>query len=97
MIKKRCARTWPILSRLSPRKLELTQFKEAFQRQFEREPVLGERAFNILDGYFREDVSAGLLVYEEFLVADKPVDRVARQQAAEEVKRAYKLMTSFRR
>ena len=71
----------------------LAEFRKAFQRQFEFDPPLGERVSHILEEYFRENVSAGMLVYEEFLIADKPLDRDSRREVAQEVERAYRLMT----
>ena len=38
----------------------------------------------ILGTYFRETTSPGLLVYEEFIVADKPLDRNARREVGQE-------------
>ena len=71
---------------------EWARSSEAFHRQFERDPVLGERVVRILHDYFRENVSPGLLVYEEFLVADRPLDRNARLEVAQELERAHRLM-----
>src|SRR5664279_1575226 len=60
------------------------QFKEAFQRQFEADPPLGVRESRVLCEYFSESTSPGLLlVYEEFLVADRPLDRDARRDVAQ--------------
>lgn len=72
--------------------LDIAQFREAFQRQFESDPPLGERVSQILGEYFREDVSPGMLVYEEFLVADKPLDRDTRREVARELERAHQLI-----
>jgi hypothetical protein len=72
--------------------LDIAQFREAFQRQFESDPPLGERLSRILNEYFRENVSPGILVYEEFLVADKPLDRDTRREVAQELDRAHQLM-----
>ena len=68
------------------------QFKEAFQRQFEADPPLGVRVSQILHGYFSESTSPGLLVYEEFLAADRPLDRDARRDVAQEIERAHRTM-----
>ena len=75
--------------------LDIAKFKEAFQRQFVSDPQLGERVRQILERYFREDVSPGMLVYEESLVADRPVDRETRREVAEELARAHQLMSRF--
>jgi hypothetical protein len=64
--------------------LDLRQFKENFINQFHRDHALGVRVLKILDRYFRENTSPGLLVYEESIVADQPLDRAARQTLAEE-------------
>lgn len=68
------------------------QFKTEFERQFDRQPELGSRVRKILHDYFRETTSPGLLVYEEALVADTPLDRDARRQISDEVERAHRLM-----
>ena len=44
------------------------------------------------DSYFRTSTSPGLLVYEEQLVGDRPLDRAARSEVAEELTRAQRLM-----
>ena len=75
--------------------LDIARFKQAFQYQFASDPQLGERAMQILNRYFREDVSPGMLVYEEFLVADRPIDREARREVVEELARAHRLMISL--
>lgn len=72
--------------------LDLKAFKVDFQKQFKADPVLGLRVFKILDSFFRETTSPGLLVYEEFIVADKPLDRDARSEMSREVERAHKIM-----
>ena len=75
--------------------LDLAQFRAAFHRQFEPDPPLGKRASRILDEYFRENVSPGMLVYEEFLGTDKPLDREARRQVAQEIERAHSIMRAL--
>jgi hypothetical protein len=72
--------------------IDQQQFKNDFEQQFQREPGLGIRVLKILDGYFHETTSPGLLVYEESIAADKPLDRTARQQVSEEIARAHKMM-----
>jgi hypothetical protein len=74
---------------------DLKQFKAEFEHQFDRDPELGVRVNKILDSYFRETTSPGLLVYEEFIVADKPLDRDARREVRGEVKRAHKLILTL--
>lgn len=73
---------------------ELAMFREAFRRQFGSDHALGERATGILREYFRDNLSPGLLVYEEFLVANRPLDRNVRVEVAEELERARKLMST---
>ena len=75
--------------------LDIAQFKEAFQRQFEFNLPLGKRVSQIVDEYFRENVSPGMLVYEEFLVADRPLDRDAQREVAQEIERAHRLIRAF--
>ncbi len=72
--------------------LDIRRFREAFQRQFESDPSLGDLVSQILGEYFREDVSPGMLVYEEFLVANKPLDRDTRREVAQELERAHQMM-----
>jgi hypothetical protein len=75
--------------------LDLAAFRKAFQHQFNLDPDLGKRVSGILSEYFRANVSPGLLVYEEFLVADRPSDRDTRQEVADELERAHGLMGSL--
>ena len=75
--------------------LDIARFRAAFQRQFESDPLLGRRVSGILDDYFREDVSPGMLVFEEFLVADKPLDLQARHEVAQEIERTHNLMRAL--
>ena len=71
---------------------DLKQFKEDFEKQFQRNPGLGMRVIEILNRYFRENTSPGLLVYEESIVADQPLDRAARQRVTAEIDRAHQMM-----
>jgi Nucleotidyl transferase AbiEii toxin, Type IV TA system len=72
--------------------VNLDQFKEEFEKQFQRDPDLGTRVLKILHHYYREDTSPGLLVYEESIVADQPLDRKSRQKVAAELHRAHQMM-----
>lgn len=72
--------------------LDLKQFKENFETQFARDQGLGVRVLKILDQYFRENTSPGFLVYEESIVAGEPLDRMARERVASEIKRAHRMM-----
>ncbi|PYV70885.1 MAG: hypothetical protein DMG97_17880 [Acidobacteria bacterium] len=73
---------------------DLKKFKADFQEQFQANAVLGLRVFRILGSYFRESTSPGLLVYEEFIVADKPLDRDARREVGREVERVHNVMVA---
>lgn len=75
--------------------LDIANFREAFQQQFESNPSLGKRVSQIAHEYFRENVSPGMLVYEEFLVADRPPDRDTQREVAQEIGRAHRLMRAF--
>ncbi len=72
--------------------LNVAAFRNAFHRQFHVDPHLGQRVSGILNEYFRDNVSPGLLVYEEFLMADRPLDRDSRRETADELERAHTLM-----
>jgi hypothetical protein len=71
---------------------DLEQFREDFENQFRQDLTLGVRVLKVLATYFQDDTSPGLLLYEEFVVADKPLDRAARLQVSEEVRRAHRMM-----
>jgi len=68
------------------------QFKSDFTDLFPVDAALGIRILEILNQYFRESISPGLLVYEESLVADKPVDRNTRREVIAEIERAHAMM-----
>ena len=71
--------------------VDADKFKTDFQQQFQADAELGLRVLKILGTYFRETTSPGLLLYEEFIVADKP-DRNARREVSLEIETAHKLM-----
>jgi hypothetical protein len=73
----------------------LSHFKEGFERQFEADRALGRHVLQVLDEYFGRNISPGMLVYEEFLVADSPLERDARQQVAQEIERSHQLMKTL--
>ena len=73
----------------------LSHFKEGFERQFEADRALGRHVLQVLDEYFGRNISPGMLVYEEFLVADSPFERDARQQVAQEIERSHQLMKTL--
>ena len=75
--------------------IDLEQFKTEFEHQFDRDPELGLRVCKILDSYFRGTTSRGLLVYEESLVADRPLDCDARREIRDEVERAHGVMLTL--
>jgi len=68
------------------------QFKADFEHQLRADPGLGIRVLKILHEYFGESTSPGLLVYEESVVADKPLDRSARPEVSREIDRAHRIM-----
>jgi len=70
---------------------DMKGFRQEFENQFSSDAALGLRVVRILDGYFRTSTSPGFLVYEEQLVGDKPLDRVARSEVAAELARAQRL------
>jgi hypothetical protein len=74
---------------------DLAQFKVAFQRQFDTDQPLRAHVLGIIEEYFRENISPGLLVYEEFLVADRPVDHDTRREVEEEIQRVHNLMRTL--
>lgn len=74
---------------------DLREFKVSFQQQFHADSALGVHLLNLKRKYFSEVTSPGLLVYEEFIVADKPSDRDARRQVSEELERAHRMMVQL--
>src|ERR1700739_823680 len=62
---------------------DLEAFRRSFEKQFSQDLALGVRLMKILKNTFRNDTSPGLLVYEEFIVADKPLDRAAQREVRE--------------
>jgi hypothetical protein len=72
--------------------LDLKSFLRDFERQFIADHALGVRVLKISDQYFRSNTSPGLLVYEEYLVGNKPLDRAARSEIADELERAHHLL-----
>jgi len=71
---------------------DMKGFRQGFENQFSADAALGLRVLRIVDGYFRTSTSPGFLVYEEHLVGDKPLDRAARTEVADELTRAQRLM-----
>ncbi|MFZ0862752.1 MAG: nucleotidyl transferase AbiEii/AbiGii toxin family protein [Candidatus Sulfotelmatobacter sp.] len=71
---------------------DLKLFLRDFEKQFIADLALGVRVLKISDQYFRSNTSPGLLVYEEYLVGDKPLDRAARSEIADEFERAHRLL-----
>jgi len=71
---------------------DLEEFRGSFENQFRQDLALGVRVMKILASYFRNDTSPGLLVYEEFIVADKPLNRIAQREVREEATRAHQMM-----
>ncbi|MGB6869780.1 MAG: nucleotidyl transferase AbiEii/AbiGii toxin family protein, partial [Acidobacteriaceae bacterium] len=73
----------------------VTAFRDAFYGQFASDPALGMRIADHLRTYFREDTSPGMLLYEESLRSDGPVDRETRTQLADELGRAFRMVTDI--
>jgi hypothetical protein len=71
---------------------DMHKFKGDFEQQFHTDAALGLRVLKILEAYFRESTSPGLLLYEEFIVADKPLDRDARREVRQQLVRTHGLM-----
>ncbi len=67
-------------------------FLQEFEKQFIADLALGVRVLKIADQYFRSNTSPGLLVYEEYLVGDKPLERTARSEVANELGSAHRLL-----
>lgn len=72
--------------------VDIAAYRELFYNQFAQDTALGIRVTDHLRTYFREDVSPGMLLYEEFLRPDGPVDRDTRLQLADELRRAFQMM-----
>ncbi len=75
--------------------IDIAAFREAFYSQFAGDPALGIRVTDHLRDYFQEDTSPGILLYEESLRTGAPVDRNARTQLADELRRASRMMTEI--
>jgi len=71
---------------------DIQGFRQEFENQFSEDAALGLRVLRISDGYFRTSTSPGFLLYEEQLIGDKPLDRGARTEVADELARAERLM-----
>jgi hypothetical protein len=71
---------------------DLKIFQQAFEEQFALDPALGIRVLKIADEYFRRDTAPGLLVYEEQLSGDRPLDRTSRLEVARELNAAHRTM-----
>jgi len=72
--------------------LDPEKFRRDFREQFHGDQDLGLRVEGIVNSYFRERTSAGFLVYEEFLVADRPIDREIRFEIEREIEAAHRIM-----
>jgi Nucleotidyl transferase AbiEii toxin, Type IV TA system len=67
-------------------------FRQAFDKQFRGDQLLGRRVSELLSSYFRESTSPGYLVYEEQLLAGRPTDQATRREVREEIERAREMM-----
>jgi hypothetical protein len=72
--------------------LDPEKFRRDFREQFHGDQDLGLRVAGIVNSYFRERTSAGFLLYEEFLVADRPIDREIRFEIEREIEAAHRVM-----
>jgi len=75
--------------------LDTAAFRESLYGQFASDPLLGIRVAELLQAHFREDTSPGMLLYEESLRSDGPIDRETRAQLATELTRAFKMVTNI--
>ena len=75
--------------------VDVTAFKDAFYGQFASDPTLGIRVTDHLRTYFRDDTSPGMLLYEEALRSGGPVNRDTRTQLANELGRAFRMVTGI--
>lgn len=75
--------------------VDVTAFRDAFYGQFASDPALGIRVTDHLRSYFRDDTSPGMLLYEEALRSAGPVDRETRTQLANELGRAFRMVTGI--
>jgi hypothetical protein len=73
----------------------VTVFRDAFYGQFASDPTLGIRVTDHLRTYFRDDTSPGMLLYEEALRSGGAVDRETRTQLANELGRAFRMVTGI--
>lgn len=75
--------------------IDVTAFRDAFYGQFASDPTLGIRVTDHLRTYFRDDTSPGMLLYEEALRSGGAVDRETRTQLANELGRAFRMVTGI--
>lgn len=75
--------------------VDVTAFRDAFYGQFASDPTLGIRVTDHLRTYFRDDTSPGMLLYEEALRSGGAVDRETRTQLANELGRAFRMVTGI--
>jgi hypothetical protein len=75
--------------------VDAADFRANFDKQSDEEDALAARVGEILKHYFKSDVSPGLLLYEELLVADQPSGSDVRRQIKEEVLRAHALISKM--
>lgn len=75
--------------------VDVTAFRDAFYGQFASDATLGMRVTDHLRTYFRDDTSPGMLLYEEALRSGGAVDRETRTQLANELGRAFRMVTGI--
>jgi len=66
--------------------------RDRFEGQFRSDPVLGVQVLSIANRYFREDISPGFLVYEEFVRANMTIGTFTRKEFQSEIQRAHGFM-----
>lgn len=71
------------------------EFRSNFTRQFQSNDELGRRVIKISKEYFAEATSPGLLVYAEFLAANRPAGRESQREIAYETEKAQVLMSEL--
>jgi len=73
--------------------VDADKFKTDFQQQFHADAELGAACFSrSWVRIFVRPLHRVFSFYEEFIVADKPLDRNARRKVSQEIERAHKLM-----
>jgi len=72
------------------------EFKRQFVNQFQADPLLGIRVLRILDDFFRETTSPGLIVYTEHLAANSPIGPDTPSALRQETERGHRIVSQIR-